>query len=564
MSDLFVRVAEWIAADPDPRTRQELQELLDRGERAELADRFDGTLEFGTAGLRGVVGAGPNRMNRAVVIRATRGLADCLLGEQGKPPSHPVVVGFDARPDSRRFAEDSAGVLAAAGIPVVYFPEPTPTPLVAFAAKHLHAAAAVVITASHNPPEYNGYKVYGSDAAQIIPPADSRISVAIASVGAASEVPRLEDVFSAPSDLVAPAPTQIFDCYWEEVERQRRREKGSDLRIVYTPLHGVGGRSVAELFERAGHGRLTPVAAQFEPDGRFPTVAFPNPEEPGALDLAVAEAEDADLILANDPDADRLAVALPYGGRWRLLSGNEIGVLLGDYLLRDLDFQPVVVSSIVSSPMLGLIVAARGGRHEVTLTGFKWIVHAGMALEEEGAGSFVFGYEEALGYTVGDVVRDKDGMSAALIFADLVADLADAGLSPWDRLAELWHRFGLWTSAQHSVTRADPDGMAALVEAVDRLASDPPETVGEWRVSKVVDYRQGAEARPPWLGFQALVQLDLENGGRLLVRPSGTEPKLKIYADLVGSVGERPVEERDRLQTRAEGLARELAARIGL
>ncbi|MFQ5523331.1 MAG: phospho-sugar mutase [Acidimicrobiia bacterium] len=564
MSDLISRVEEWITGDPDPVTRRELRQLIERGDADELQKRFSGTLEFGTAGIRGVVGAGPTRMNRAVVIRTTSGLADYLLEEYQGPPTRAVVVGYDARPDSRRFAEDTAGVLAAAGIPVVYFPEEAPTPLVAFTAKHLHAAAAVVITASHNPPEYNGYKVYGSNSAQIIPPTDSRISAAIARVGAAAAVPRLEGVFSGGSDLAVPVPERVFDCYWEEVSQQRRRTAGSDLRIVYTPLHGVGGGTVVEMFERAGHEGLVPVARQFEPDGAFPTVAFPNPEEPGALDLAIAEAGDADLMLANDPDADRLAVALPHEGGWSLLNGNEIGVLLGDYLTRDLTVRPIVVNSIVSSPMLGLIVAARGGLHEVTLTGFKWIVNAGLSLQEAGEGRFVFGYEEALGYTVDGVVRDKDGMSAALILADLAADLADVGHTLWTRLVELWQEFGLWASAQHSVTRAGPEGMATLVEAVDRLAADPPAVVGEWSVSSVVDYREDAAERPPWLGIQALVQLDLEDGGRLLVRPSGTEPKLKIYADLRGTVGERPLEDRDRLTAHALDLARRLADELGL
>ena len=566
VSDLTSRAKEWIAGDPDPATRRELQELLDRGDTAGLSDRLDGSLSFGTAGIRGVVGAGPNRMNRAVVIRTSRGLADYLLDVYGGPPTRPVVVGFDARPDSRRFAEDTAGVLGAAEIPVLYFPEFAPTPLVAFAAKHLAAAAAVVITASHNPPAYNGYKVYGANAAQIIPPTDAQIAQAIEAVGPASGVPLLEDPFDAASDIVAPVPPHIFDCYWVEVNGQRRRRSGSELKIVYTPLHGVGGEAVGELFARAGHRRLLPVPEQVAPDGSFPTVEFPNPEEPGALDLAMAmaESEGADLILANDPDADRLAVALPFGGGWRLLSGNEIGVLLGDYLITDIESTPIVVSSIVSSPTFKRLVEKLGGVHEATLTGFKWIVNAGLTLEEEGRGRFVFGYEEALGYTVGGTVRDKDGMSAALIFADLAADLAERERSPWERLAELWAEFGLWVSAQHSVTRTGPGGMESLVEAVDRISQEPPETVGEWRVEAVTDYRVGAESRPPWLGAQALVEVDLGEVGRLLVRPSGTEPKLKIYADLVGRVGERPIQDRDRLTARALALAEELGALAGL
>lgn len=543
MTYLIDRARAWIEDDPDPSTRAEIEALIASGDLTELASRMDTTLEFGTAGIRGAVGAGPGRMNRAVVIRTTYGLARYLESEAGEDPG-PVVLGFDARPMSRRFAEDAAGVLAAAGIPVLYFPEVTPTPLVAYAAKHLRAQAAVVVTASHNPPADNGYKVYGSQASQIVSPADVEIQLGIETAPGAARIDRVDQPFSGGSPLVAQVPPDILDCYWEEVSAVRSRTRGSDLSVVYTPIHGVGGATVFEVMKRAGHTGLRAVPQQADPDGTFPTVAFPNPEEPGALDLALqmATAEEADMVIANDPDADRLAAVAPGGdaggGEWRPITGNEMGVLLGDYLLAN-DPEPsssIVVSSIVSSPMLGSIAADRGARHETTLTGFKWIVKAGLELEKSG-GRFMFGYEEALGYTVGSVVRDKDGISAAVLFLDLVADLHDRGENVIDRLHDLWRRYGLWVSGQTSIARPGPEGMEELEAAVARLGDDPPARVGDVAVSEVIDYRRDAGLRPVWLGEQALIEMRLGDRGRVLVRPSGTEPKLKIYVDLREEAG---------------------------
>lgn len=539
MSDLIERARSWIAGDPDPDTRAELQRVIDAGDATELESRMNTELTFGTAGIRGQVGAGPGRMNRAVVIRTTYGLAT-HLGSTDRP----VIVGFDARPSSRQFAEDAAGVLAAAGIEVKYFPEVTPTPLVAFAAKHLGAVAAVVVTASHNPPADNGYKVYGAEASQIVSPVDVHIQEEIEKAPPANEIDRFADAFRGESALVGEVPADILDRYWDEVSATRARSKGSDLSVIYTPIHGVGRDVVFEVMRRAGHTGIVAVPEQAEPDGTFPTVTFPNPEEPGALDLALglAKKEHADLVIANDPDADRLAAVIPHRGEWRPLSGNEIGVLLGDYMLAN-DPDPataIVGSSIVSSPMLGRIAGSYGARHEQTLTGFKWIVKAGLTLEAEGRGRFIYGYEEALGYTVGSTVRDKDGISAAVLFADLVADLRDEGASLMDRLHELWSAYGLWVSAQASIVRRGPEGMDALRGAVGALADDPPQHVGGYEVTGVTDYRVGAEQRPLWLGAQDLVEMSLGDSGRILVRPSGTEPKLKIYVDLARARGDDP------------------------
>jgi phosphomannomutase len=534
-SDLIAVARQWIVDDPDPLTRAELEAVIEANDLDELSERMAGSLQFGTAGLRGVVAAGSNRMNRAVVIRTTRGLADYLLG-RGDTDA-PVVVGADARLSSLTFLEDTVAVLAAAGIPVRFFDEPVPTPLVAYAARLVEAQAAVVITASHNPPRDNGYKVYDRNGAQIIPPVDGEIAAAIADVGPAAAVPRIDDAAVGGSPLVGAVPEGWFGRYLGDLDAVRTPPPlGRDLAIVYTPMHGVGGKYVTVALQRAGYEQLLPVAEQYEPDGRFPTVAFPNPEEPGALDLSVALAEDtgADLILANDPDTDRLAVALPVrDGTWRPLSGNQIGVLLADYVLEHTsESHPIVINSIVSSPMLAAVAESYGAGFAQTLTGFKWIWNAALDLEAAGEGNFVFGYEEALGYSVGPAVRDKDGISAALVFTDLAAECRMNGITVWDRLEAMYRRDGLWVSTQKSVVRPGTEGAAEIAAAMERLAASPPSTIGDVGVAEAVDFQVGAEERPRYLPTASLVALQLEDGGRVLVRPSGTEPKLKIYVDL--------------------------------
>ncbi len=592
-------VEAWIADDPDAWDRAELRALLDRafsdagtgngpgGDRpasevaelalAELRDRFAGRLEFGTAGLRGVVAAGPNRMNRAVVRAATAAVAGWLLGSgprdarsQGWLPDGTgsawsggsvsagsgvsvsagsgvsVVVGCDARHRSADFAAEAAGVLAGAGIGVHMLPLPCPTPLLAFAVRHLAASAGVMITASHNPAADNGYKLYLSDGAQVIPPVDAQIEARMAGLGPLSQVP----VADPGSPLITRHGDEVARAYLEAVvgtaagappagagERAR-------LTVVYTPMHGVAGALMLRAMARAGFAPPHVVAKQAEPDPDFPTVAFPNPEEPGALDLALADARrlGADLVVASDPDGDRLAVAVPEpAGDWRVLTGDQVGALLGASLLERTAGRPaprdrLVASTIVSSTLLSKIAAAAGARYAETLTGFKWIARAGDGVP---GARFVFGYEEALGYAVGDVVRDKDGIGAALAMLRLAADAGAAGRSVLDRYDELETAHGVHLTSQVTLRTADQ------ARVMSRLRASPPAALGGEPVSSMVDLTDTEAAALP----RADVLIFGLPGARVVLRPSGTEPKIKCYIEIV-----------EPLAGRSLGTAREAAA----
>ena len=502
----------WLMEDPDPDTRAELQALLEAGDTAGLTDRFGSRLEFGTAGLRGALGAGPNRMNRVVVTRAAAGLAAYTAGHGGGS----VVVGYDARHKSDVFARDTAEVMAGAGLRAWVLPRPLPTPVLAFAVRHLGADAGVMVTASHNPPQDNGYKVYLGDGSQIVPPADAEISADITAAGPLAGVPR--------SDRWETLGEDLLEAYLDRVASLVDPTSPRDLRIVYTPLHGVGRDVVLAAFERAGFPAPTVVTEQGEPDPEFRTVAFPNPEEPGAIDLALAAAVEhgADLVLANDPDADRCAVAVAdaaSGSGWRMLRGDEVGALLGAHLVRrDPSISGVFAASIVSSSLLGRIAAAHGLGYAETLTGFKWISRV------EG---LRYGYEEALGYCVDpDGVRDKDGVSAALLVAELAATLKSEGRTLIDLLDDLACEHGLHATDQLSVR---VDDLSLIEDAMAHLRAAPPATLGGRAVQLAEDLAEGSDDMPPTDGLR----YTLADGGRVVVRPSGTEPKLKAYLEVV-------------------------------
>jgi phosphomannomutase len=504
----------WLAEDPDPDTRDELRALLAADDRAAIEDRFAGPLAFGTAGLRGPLRAGPNGMNRAVVRRAAAGLAAYL---DASGATGPVVIGYDARHKSADFARDSAAVVAATGRRAILLPGPLPTPTLAFAVRHLGAAAGVMVTASHNPPQDNGYKVYLADGAQLVPPADRAIEAAIEAVGPLSTVP-LSTSYETTDGSVA----QAYLAAVAALPRGPHRE----LRLVYTAMHGVGAATVHNVLNVAGFGAPVLVAEQAEPDPDFPTVAFPNPEEPGAMDLALARAAatGADLIIANDPDADRCAVGVPDAaapGGWRMLRGDELGVLLADHLIRNGGGTGTFATTIVSSELLRVLCAARGVPYAETLTGFKWIVRA--------ADDLRYGYEEALGYAVAPtVVRDKDGISAAVLTADLAAGLRADGRTLLDRLDELAAEFGVYATDQVSLR---VDDLSVIGGLMSRLRETPPATL-LGRPATAEDLLPDADV----LRLRA-------DRIRVVIRPSGTEPKLKAYLEVTEPTADRPVPE---------------------
>ena len=557
-------VAEaWIADDPDAGDRAELQALLDRafpgadagadaGAMAELRDRFADRLHFGTAGLRGVVAAGPNRMNRAVVRAATAAVASWLLGPgsgardsgtQRGQGAHwgGVVVGCDARHRSAEFAGEVAGVLAGAGIAVHVLPLPCPTPLLAFAVRHLGAAAGVMVTASHNPAADNGYKLYLSDGAQVIPPIDAEIEQLIAGLGPLSQVP----VAGAGSPLITRHGDEVARAYLDAVVAAAagpvapgpgRRDR-TELNVVYTPMHGVAGPLMLRALQQAGFAAPHVVAAQAEPDPDFPTVAFPNPEEPGALDLALADARrlGADLVLASDPDGDRLAVAVPDPeSGWRVLTGDQLGALLGASLIGASLLERtaakagsgaapqalLVASTVVSSTLLSKIAAAAGVRYAETLTGFKWIARAADGVP---GARFVFGYEEALGYAVGDVVRDKDGIGAALAMLRLAEAATSQGRSVLAVYDDLERAHGVHLTSQLTLRTADQ------AHVMSQLRSAPPAAFGDEPVTGLVDLARGG---PPGVPRADVLIFRLAAGARVVLRPSGTEPKIKCYIEI--------------------------------
>lgn len=535
------RALAWRAQDIDERTVQEVNNLLEAEDWAELADRFSGPLEFGTAGLRGILGAGPNRMNRAVVLRTTAGLARYLKKNVPDAARRGVVVGCDARRMSDEFVLDVASVLAAEGVVAWVFSSPVPTPLTAFATLKLQAAAGVMVTASHNPPEYNGYKVYWENGAQIIPPHDGGIAAEIEKVEPVCDVKTVSKAASQKLGLWRDLGTDMEEAYLQAIDGLRMFRKPSSLKIVYSAMHGVGGRFVDAAMRRAGL-EIETVKEQHVPDGNFPTVRFPNPEEPGAMDLSVALAKQthADVVLANDPDADRLAVWARGPQGLVPLSGNEVGVLLGHYVLTEkktLPPKPLVMTTIVSSAQLGAMAKVLGVQYSETLTGFKWIANRALELESQENLQFQFGYEEALGYTVGTLVRDKDGIGAALVFADLAAFCLAQGQTVLQYLEHIQRRFGLFVSKQANFTFPGTQGALLISKIMEGFRSQIPRKIGNDPVVAVNDYRlslrtENGQTEKLMLPSSNVISFELASGSRVTLRPSGTEPKIKYYFEL--------------------------------
>ena len=509
----------WLAQDPDPQTRQELEELIARNNEHELTDCFASRLQFGTAGLRGKLGPGPNRMNRVVVMQAAAGLASYL--RQLHPHEASIVIGYDARHNSDVFASDTAAIMQGAGISALVLPKPLPTPVLAYAIKHLGASAGVMVTASHNPPQDNGYKVYLADGCQIIPPADAEIAAEIERIANTTNVQDLptddewvtlgDDVLQ---DYISRAVAHVTD-------EQRRNNK--TLTTVITPMHGVGGDTLHEVLTRAGFPEPIHVVEQFEPDPNFPTVTFPNPEEPGAMDLALEAAAQhrPDIVIANDPDADRCAIAIPTADGYRMLTGDEVGSLLGWWATQQSNAtntkRTVLAQSIVSGTMLKSIAESAGLTYEHTLTGFKWIGRIP---------GLRFGYEEALGYCVDpEGVSDKDGITAALAVATLAAHLKANSQTLQDKLDDLAREHGVHSTKQVSVRVTD---LNRITEVMSTLRAQPPTDISGLTVKRFVDLELGADL-PPTDGLL----FELDGNARVIIRPSGTEPKVKAYLQAV-------------------------------
>ena len=509
----------WLAQDPDATTRAELEALI-AADGPELEARFASRLQFGTAGLRGELGAGPTRMNRVLVTQAAAGLAAYLLSKESSPS---IVIGYDGRRNSEVFARDTATIMAGAGVATTLLPRHLPTPVLAFAVRHLGTSAGVMVTASHNPANDNGYKVYlGKDdhGSQIVPPSDGLIAadIDIVAKGSISDLPRSTDFIVADDT--------VLHEYVRETAAISSVSTGStsDLTFVYSAMHGVGWETARLVFAAAGFGEPAVVTEQIEPDAAFPTVSFPNPEEPGAMDLTFARAAavGADLAIVNDPDADRLAVAVPGPSGWRRLSGNEVGYLLGWRAAAKAGPDGVLAASIVSSPALRAVAQEYRLHYEDTLTGFKWISRVpGLA----------YGYEEALGYLVDpEVVRDKDGISAAVEFLSLASELKAQGKTLDDHLDDFADRFGAFASAQVSLRF---DDLSLIGAAMSRLRANPPERIGSIAVAQIDDFIDGFEQYPAG----DILRVHLAGGARVIIRPSGTEPKLKVYIDASSDSG---------------------------
>ena len=547
-------ITRWLQRDSDPKSRQELQQLVADNATTELADRFNGRLAFGTAGLRGIVGAGPNRMNRLVIQETATGLGQYLLRTDSNAAHKGVVIGYDGRPDSRQFAHDTAAVLAGQGIKVYLTIKVAATPIVAFGVKHLHTAAAVVVTASHNPPAYNGFKVYWNNGAQIIPPHDAGIAAEIDK--ATQSDLHLMDLAEAEAKGLL---VWLDDAYYQDYRQAinatpllNNHHNPQAISLAYTAMHGVGAEMAETLLADAGFTHVYSVAAQREPDGAFPTVKFPNPEEPGAMDLVIAEAKQHGAILAcaNDPDADRFAVAARCAdGGFQMLTGDQVGTLFGYYLLNHVQASAHLVgNTIVSSTLLGKIATALGAQYYQTLTGFKWLTNVAMDRQTDDH-QFLFAYEEALGYTIGNTVWDKDGLSALVAFAQLTAELTTKGQTVWDQLEAIYREYGLYLNAQRSIAL---DPTAAPIG--DSLRAMPPQAIAGLAIDSTEDFKTSLRTFADGsveaidLPISDVLIYHLEDGARVVVRPSGTEPKLKCYYEVVEPMSQEETFEHAQLR----------------
>lgn len=539
---MMQQIKNWLSRDPEEKTREELQSLVDINDIEELNDRFSSRLQFGTAGLRGMVGAGPNRMNRLVIQETATGLGHYLIEHIIDAGQRGVVIGYDGRTDSLQFAHDTASVLTALGIKVFLTTKVAATPIVAYGIKKFNAAGAVVVTASHNPPEYNGFKVYWENGAQIIPPHDSGIAHQI-DIAATKPIPWMSLSDAEAKGLLVWLDDEYYQSYRNTMNSNpllSNHTNPSAISIAYTAMHGVGADMAETLLRDAGFSHVVSVAEQREPDGTFPTVNFPNPEEKGAMDMVIALADSvqAELACANDPDADRFALAARKNdGSYQMLTGDQVGILFGHYLLKHTEpSKQLVGNTIVSSTLLKKIAESKGAEYFQTLTGFKWLTNVAMQKQSEEK-QFLFAYEEALGYTIGSEVWDKDGLSALVAFAQLTAELSTQGKSVWDELESIYRTHGLYVNAQRSIALAPNSPPIG-----DQLRANPPKQIAGVTIRITEDlkvslrYLSDGSTESIDLPMSDVLIYHLEDESRIIVRPSGTEPKLKCYYEMVTEI----------------------------
>ena len=550
----------------DADTRSEASKLLDAENQKKREDCFGRLLEFGTGGLRGIMGVGTNRINLYTVQMATEGVARKIKKNRNESLATGVVIGYDSRHNSFEFAKVTSEVLAAHGIPVFLFREIAPTPLVSCELLRRHAIAGIIITASHNPPEYNGFKVYWENGGQIVPPEDSQIIEEVRNINRIDEIPSIPFEKALQERKVEWIDNQADEYFLARVRSLSlgQRENNQELGVIFTPLHGTGGRLVPGLLQQQGFKNLNVVEEQMVPDGNFSTVASPNPEDYKAFTMAMEQASENDeLILANDPDADRLGVMVRDGKKqWHWLTGNQIGILILDYILSSLKYQNrlpengVVITTVVTTPLVSKMARKHGLNVVEVLTGFKWIRQAALRFEKERGGKFVFGMEESHGYLMGNHSGDKDGIWASMAFAELVAALKKNNLTPLDRLNTIYQQYGTHLDALKTQTYAGTKGFEKIQLIMQELRESPPKSLAGQAVVQITDFLKNTiiradETNPvkgPGLPKSNVISLELADCSRITARPSGTEPKIKYYFNLHGEKSELLDERLDAIQ----------------
>ena len=571
--DYIKKYQEWLQSDEiDEETKEALKKI--EGNDEEIKDSFYKELEFGTAGLRGIVGAGTNRMNKYTVGKATQGLANYIVKNNGQERG--VAIAYDSRHMSKEFSKLACLILNANGIKTYRFESLRPTPELSFTVRELNCISGIVITASHNPPKYNGYKVYWEDGAQISNPVDEEITAEVNAVDSYSKIKQISEEEAKEKGLYNEIGEELDNKYIEYLKSMSLnpeviKKQAENLKIVYTPLHGTGKKLATRILDELGFANVYVVKEQAEPDGNFPTVAYPNPEDPASFELALKLAKDvdADIVIANDPDADRIGLHIKDSktGEYILFNGNMIGLTIAEYLISQkrekglLDENTALIKTVVSSNMTDKICEKNGVALFETLTGFKNIAAKIKQFEKENTYKCIMGYEESYGCLVGDKVRDKDGIAAMMLLAEAAAYYKDRGLTLWDNMLNMYKTYGYYRESQIAITLEGADGAQKIKDMMERIRTNPPKQIGEYKVLKVRDYLFGTitdcveeKTDKENLPKSNVLYFELENDFWLAIRPSGTEPKIKFYMGVKG----QNLEEANKLVEELKEAAKEL------